>query len=558
MDKRVPKKVDDFLKEPLAPFSKRIMALIGDYCLGYFIFYYLLSFEHVSSIYASFKKSLEFVGFLEGLSTDFLATLVLTYLLTHIFRFYFSLIFKVSLFQKLLGIGAVGEGFFLSRVASGSRVFFEFLFSPLCLSLILTFFSRPSFPELLTSTRLIFKPSLLTRLTSFFIPFLLAFSFLSPMLQHLTFIDGVKVGFTKQVKSKLEKGRDFSDFLLFSSNRFHFSTLSDLDKGRFMIFPTYEIHKLGSEMKTKPLVLFYDQEKKVYADLKIKKVVGLLDILKQSKTGNPYFSETFSELDRILESPRKNYERRNFVDSDEPLINPLGREQMREAIQASFELSLKNMFWHVYERGPFLRGFVLLRNSLLSLVDSTVAPEVDFLELGDVTFFRMKQIYSRDRLAEGTYKETLIPVHSHYAPVYEFTWDKTLNSAVSRKMFYRSFFSASEWFFDYRGVFSFPDEDNQLSSFDVIDFLGREDLSNQQKKRLEEFIFKKFFNVARVSFENNDDNLKEILPGVLSRFFLIIQMKNKETKDYFSLKLKNQLIELKEAIESNNRDYFDL
>ncbi len=489
---------------------------------------------------------------------DYFFILMVVYLLGQFLRFYGTLFLGVSLGQFLMGLRGASS-FLWNRVGGVGRVFIETFFGPFLIFDFPLLKGGSSFKEKLSMTRLIeFKEGAFQKLRYLLIlpPFIIL-SFFAPLLQDLTLIDGILVSFSKEKSEKISNKTNFESYKHYPSNRFKLNSFSSLRDGRFLILPSFQVTKKGKTKKMTPYFIIYDTKNSSDGYFKAIGTVPLMGLMSFGKKGNPFFSFKYPELDKALGEKRTLYEKRNYTDQShkKTLINQLAKAEIKELIQSSFELSYKSLGQHLLNNGPFIRGHVEVRNKLLKLVPKNPIPEVDLIQMGSHKFLRFKQKFLKKRVGQKPYVETLLPITSQNALVYEFGWDKTMRDAFSRKAFRESFFGVVDWYFDYKSVFKFPKNKDDFKSIQILDYFTKNNLSVIEQSLLEKYIDQYYSKVSKMALSKNDDKLKEILISCLNRLFLVGKIKNraqgKFSQEFFKKisYLKQTLVETQKHVQ---------
>jgi hypothetical protein len=530
----------------------RVAALLIDLSVGYGLFYYLNSYSDFK-LYSS-EVSTKINGFSEFLNKDYaelVPIIVIVYFLSQFLRFYGTLIFGVSFGQFLIGIRGT-SGLVWNRVGGGGRVFIETFFGPFLLLDLPLFSGNISIKEKLSLTRLIQTKGIFPRkLKILLVPLFVSLSFFSPMLQNLTLIDGITVSFSKEKSEKLSNQTNFDSYKYYHSNRFKMSSFSSLKDGRFIILPSFQITKKGKKKRITPYFIIYDTKNNSDGYFKITGTVPLLDVMLVGSKGNPLFESKYPELIKILKEQRTLYEKKDYLEkyNKRTLINQLAGDQIEDLIQTSFELSYKSMTQHLLNNGPFIRGYVEVRNKLLSIVQKAPTPEVDIIQMGAHKFLRFQQKLPKDRPGQKPYLETLLPISTHNALLFEFGWDKSIQDAISRRDFRESFFGVVDWYFDYKHVFKYPTSIDNFKPVQILDYFTKSNLKYDQQLLLEDYIDIYYSQISKSAIVKNDKKLKKILIACLNRLFLVAKIKN-STKKIFSKTFFINLTRLKQSLQT--------
>ncbi|MCO4795000.1 MAG: hypothetical protein KC493_14890 [Bacteriovoracaceae bacterium] len=496
--------------------------------------------------------------FLKGDQLHYGITIIYVYTLSQFVRFYFSLTFGVSLGSLLMGIRADGRWLW-KRIGGGGRVVFETFTAPLLLLDLPLLGGNPTFKEKLSFTRIVEKTNLFAPKSRYFlIPLFLSFAFIAPLLQNLTLIDGLMVSFSTEKQEKLGQNTNFDSFKYHTSNRFKLNSFTSLKEQRFVLLPSFQITKRKNKKRINPFLVVYDTKNGIDGEFRIAGKVGLLGLLEKSNKGNPLFKARYPELSELLNEDRKIYQKKPYRQEygKKFLISSLVTTEVESLVQSSFELSLSRLFSHVMENGPFIRGYVDLRNSLLTIPRKGTIPNVDIVKMGSTKFLRFKQIFDNPPDGQRAYQETLVPMATNNALIYKFNWGKGMQDALSRKDFRESFFGVVDWYFDYSDVFTFPETIEDMKPLHILDFFTKDDLSKKQRDILEEYIYHYYFKLGRDSLKKNDDKMRNFIISSLNRLFLIARLKNSH-KNYYSSNFFNLVTGLKKSLKNKSNQYFN-
>lgn len=488
-----------------------------------------------------------------------IATIIFVFGIYLVIRFYTTLVLGVSLSQWLLGLRGVGNATW-KRIGGGARVVLEVLLRPLVLGELLLLTRRPSLKEVLSHTRIVStnkKMSLYAGLV--WVPGLLIFSTISPLFEGLTLMDGITVSPVKENLNLKGQG-SYKKFSNFKSNRFKFRAFSSLSDGRFLLLPSFEVVKEGSSKKIKPYLWLYDHKSKRDAFIKIEQRFSLLSLLEKGQLGNPLFESQFPDLTKTLSKSREELIKKKYRKEfeDEKILNEKTRNDIENLVKASLGLGAGNVLSHLLSYGPFLRGFVSIKNELVGKTFKGVSPEVDFGKVGSHTFLRFKQLFAEKVFFDKRMVETYIPIETNNSLVLRFYWGEDLSSALSRKTFRESFLQSMVWYFDYFNIFSFPEKSDDVNSLTILDHFTKTDLKLTQRENLEEAIFRMYFKLGRRSLQSEDVRLQDILLTNLNRIYLVSTYINDSKNNYYSKKFLVHLRDLRFSLKNKDLKYFGL
>lgn len=556
-------------KLKLAGSWARFTAFLGDLAVGHLLSFMLLSFPTI----AFFEKRLITTGGglagLFGFSPEMFGFLIYWFLMTMLFRFMHTLLFGVSLFERLAGLDSSGHWWW-KRLAGGARVMLDTLMTPFLVFDGRLLLKKPTLKEEMTGCFLIKKRRSKDWPLYFFLPLVILMSFSGPLFKDLMLIDGLVVSFENLEKEDLKPGDNFANYTSFASEKFKFKTFSSLENGRFSLFPDFEFVKVKTKKRLSPYLLIYDHINKTTGELKIGYKIALLELLKRGSHGNPFFAKKFpalAEAMAIYQGSIKGKDKRSFRERDyesvgenRPLLNPMVQEDIKKLIQASFELGMNNIVGHILTYGPFLRGFIEVRQALLSLAKPGIKPEVDMISMGNMDFLRFRQVFSDDYPRDKQVSSTYLPIGTPNAFTIEMGWDKSLQGALSSKSFRETFLANGEWFFDYTNFFKKPRLEAEVTPFFALDLLAAQKMEQPTQEILEEFLYRYYYQKCRKAIQSGDKVMLEGLKYNLVRLSSIMKVKEKGEKknQKFSSLFLNQWQELWSSFQAKDRTYFNI
>ena len=514
--------------------TARVLAYAGDFSFGQLVFHGLISVSHIRVLFESLRQMVP----LSGSGGDSIATILAIFTLTTIIRFYTSLFLGVSFFQWLVGMSTGASGL-SGRLCSGARVGIEFLLLPLVLFMLPVLSHKPSLIERL-STALLKKNKGFRGVMGFMArPLVIVFIFLSlfaPLLRNLAIIEGVNVEFSEISKAKIDNEVDFSKFRFFPSVFFNFTTFGDLEGDRFILLPQYEVTKEGDKTKVKPYLGIFDSKNESLGFLKKESKIDWRKLAKIARRGNPFFYSSYPFLAGELNQSQLNtFSERALIELEELIIN-------------SLELSFGNVTKHVLEHGPFLGGYVDLRQALIGLLDVGATPRSDTVNLGDRKFLRFRQLFEEVTTIEKKYREILIPLSETTGDILRYEWDATLDAAISRRDFASSFFAQAKWGEPAEQSF----KSDELSALSLIDLLLDQSLDAKQSGIIQEFAYRWFFEKSRFALLNDKKPLIAWLNISMNRIYLVTQSRNTYQK------LGKMFLMLRHALRVGDKEFFNL
>lgn len=537
----------------------RLLAWLCDFLLASIAFNYLLSFSIFTNYFTKLSFSFESFGLSTVVSNQF-STFVLTYFLTILIRFYATIILGRSFSQFIFRIQNTSS-FIWSRLGGGLRCVLELIIPITLIDPILLLKKKKTLKESILACELKVSDSYLQFLSTFaFLPFCVLLAISSPLFQNLTFIDGIKLGFSNEQLEGIDNRTDFSKFRHYPSESFKMSSFSSIETSKQKLIPSFEITREKSKKRIRPYLVIHDLERKVFGELKLKRRFSLRVILKLIAEHDPLFSTFYPELYKISNRSEDHYAVQKYKNKfgDKKSLNPLARKEMQELIQSSFELSYESLFKHIITHGPFLSGHVRVRNFLYELIDNEVDSTVDFVKLGNYVFLRFKQSFkSLDSIEKGN-SETYIPIETLNSAVIELNWGNSRKDAFARNDFKEKFLNSTKWFFDYKGVFTPPKETSEFNVFTIMDFFTLRGLDDTFIAKLELYTFGYLFEMSKKAMKTDNEGLKNSILATSNRILLLMSYKKKRLRtNKKSLKFVRMISDLKNAVKNNNHKYFE-
>jgi len=544
--------------------SRRCLGVLADFALAYVSYYSLLSFPVYASKNASLTdylyKILELQNKAEGqVYAEGLSTLVFVFGLYLAIRFYGSLLLGVSFSQWLLGLRAVGNPTW-KRIGAGARVVLELFLGPILVGEILLLFNKPSLKESLSHTRLSSTQGKLSLYAGLiWVPCLILFSTISPLFKGLSIMQEIVVNPVRENLNLKDQG-SFDGFTNYKSNRFKFRAFNSLGDDRFLLLPNFEIVKEGSNKKIKPYLWLYDHKTQKDAFIKIEERFSLLGLLENAKLGNPLLKKQYPNLFKTLGEKRERFLKRKYEKEYEnkKILTEEVSLEIQDLIYKSLRLGSGSLIGHVFEEGPFIRGFTAVRDKIIEKSFKGAVPEIDFGKIGNQNFLRFKQLFEEKVFLDKRMVETYIPIETNNSLTLRFYWGEDLKSALSRKNFRETFLHSIDWYFDYFNIFDFPLVSDEVNTLTVLDYFTKTILNKEQRDKLEDAIFRIYFKTGRRALQKNDVVLTEILYSNLNRLYLVSNYINESKRNYYSNKFLVHIRDLRQSLKSRDFDYFGI
>lgn len=540
--------------DKIASSFKRGLGYLADCCLSFVFFQFFLSSNFLNELVTDLNQFLPSIVSPQY-SSKIIHLSLFIFVVTQ-FRFIFTLLWGESLGQFLMGIYGAG-GHFWKRIGGGARVQLELLTTPLFVLFDFpVLFRRRGLKEFLSITALRSQGQVRFFFSFFFIlPALLFIATISPLLQDYTYFMGMPIKSSKSAPEELTDKTDFSKFATYRSSSFHFLTLSSLGTGRFLLIPSYSVEKHNGEFQYLPLVHFYDTKLNHFVSLKKSSDVDLFSILSLGRNYNPLFFARYPELAIALAKDPQIFERRGYRSEygNRGILDQALLFQVRGLIESSVGLGLNQIFEHVLNQGPFIKGAIDLRDALFKEIGFEKLDGVELAKLGD----QYHMIFSgstTDEEGKVIIHENMLGLESFHPGLLTLSTDR--DGAPSLLDLRNEFFSSASWFFDYNDVFTPPIRYEDLDPLLALDYLGNERLKTDKRKLVEDYLYHHYFDLCKIAVVKKNDKLADYLITALNRHTLVstkLWEKNLVGRDYVSF-----IQALKVSLKNRDRRYFGL
>ena len=473
-------------------------------------------------------------------------------------RFIHTILVGQTPFEFISGLKNEGPWWW-QRLAGGGRVIFGGVTDLFLLGNLPLLFNKPSFKEASLGCRL-YKGKKSSYQSYILFICSLILTIFAPLIKDFNILKTLVVSVEEVKKEELIKGGDFKSYKTYQSEKFHMETFSSLANDRFSLYPDFEYIKIKDKKKVNPFLLIYDHEQRSSGELKVGHSINLLELIKRGAYGNPLFRLHFPHLYNEVHGPLVNSKRKQWTKGQarKPLLSEQVRGEIKKLIQASFNLGKGHLLGHILRYGPFLRGFIRLRETFLLLLKPGVDPEVDLIKMGTFNFLRFRQIFPKDIPFNKGVIETFIPIETPYSATFMMGWDHSLPGALSAKTFRRAFLGDAKWYFDYSAVFDFPQDEKSMNPIVLLDFLSKDLKEQRQKELREEYIYQYYYHRSRLLLQKGDKIGQEVLKANMVRLSSLFEIKNTvKVKSYSELFLERWL-ELYSSFIRNEVSYFNL
>ena len=561
---RPPKHVDnETLVQKVKGSGLRLLALLFDFCLAFSLFSFFSNFELLNDFYKEIHKVILSLNLFEKYQflNHTLPFICLNLSLFFLLRFWTTLIFGVSISQFLLGLrGDVSS--LWDRIGGSIRVLFEFLLLPLFLFELVCIFRIRTLKEFLTYTHVVDRdPKIPVFRIILLTPVVFLLMFISPLYNNPSLSLNKETKVLNEIKKLRPKKKKIKvPKKYYASNTYKFSSFSSLGDGRFIIFPSFDILKKGKIRTVIPFFKIYDKDSKTIGTWRIENQLNLFDIFDRIKGMQPLFSKNYPNLSSALEKERKQFFIRKYKGQYENkfLMDSKILEDIQKYTKISFNLQLKTIYNHMITWGPFLGGYVLFKEKIMDFILPHESSRVDQVKFGNATFLRLRQNLAKKTFLKGEWRETLISLSSPNSFVFILNWGGNFSPKKSLSDFYKEFFTPSRWYFDYKELFAFPLKIETMRPFHVADYYTKKQLSSSKRELLEKYVLKYAFSLAQENLLSGkrDTVLKELLAKHVQRMIDVGKLRNQKKENYYSASFFDSLRLLKNAIEADNKAFF--
>ena len=511
----------------------RFLAFLVDLSLGHILFHQNPDF---------------FYWFLPDFLGEKVGVVVMLLIPTFVVRFYGTLLLGVSPGQWLCSL-RVSLKWYRARLLGAVRVFLEivgiplfFLFQfPLALG-------RKSWGERLSGTRLLVKSQPFAVVQLLMVVLVVVISLLVPLFRYFVYSEGLTVDFFRE-KLNVSRSRQDVPSAIYSSNRFRFQTRSHVNEERFIILPSFEFIKIKNKRKIKPFFIVYDRQKQKMGHFKIDGNVDFLSILEKGTRGNPLFRYHYPKISQAIDRERGDFARMSYLEKYEgkPLLDIQTKKEIQNFVGDVFNIKYSKMWIYLITKGPFVRGYWEVKKELMSFIGKGVRPEVRLISLGDHSFLRLRQLYSR---LDWPQRDVYIPTGTANGMVFRSLWED--GGQESEAIFLKDFFDKSKWYFDFDNIFLFPESKGRLTPFHVVDYFIEQDIDVNKRKSMEDYLLKFCFHISKYAVAKNDRKLESILLNIFDQYRFVAQTEYIGVRKDFTFQLNS----IQRALKLQNDDFF--
>lgn len=540
----------------------RLVIFLGDLSLGSFLSHYLLSFKSFRLLELGMSSFFTPVANGLNIPVESVIYLPMAFFMAQMMIFFSTLLLGASPFALVAGASNSGVWWW-QRLGGAARTLVDLLLGPFLIFDLPVLVKKPSLKEMVLGSYLVVNRSGSHLRVLIILPFFIIFTILAPLMKDLEFVKGFVVSNDIIKPVGIESGADFSSFKELKSELFHFKSLTSLGKGRFVLLPDYDALRVRKKKKLSPNLVIYDKELMTAGELQIKRKISLLSLLKLAKRGNPFFGISFPLLSKAIDENEKNidlYKERDAkaLESLPMLFSDGLKAEIKKFFEVSFELGLGNIVAHTLNYGPFLRGFVEVRQGLLSLIPQGVSPEVDIVEVGKSQFLRFRQSFPKSFNREKHTLETYMPIETQNSFVLEMAWSGDLQGALSAKAFRENVLAPAEWFFDYENIFANRiQEAVKSSALALLDVMVEKELDQRNQDLFEQALYQFYYHLVRKAISEEDDHFYKVLFNNYQKVSAFLEYKNSGKRKAYSSQFMEAWGNLWKVLRLKNTPFFD-
>lgn len=524
---------------------RRLIAFLSDFFFCFGLSYFLLSQEQITSA----MDKLDAYNMAQGLAHKHLILSTVVFVL---FRFYFSLIFKLTPFQYLVGLKLSGSNFIQVRLCAVLRV----IFMPVLLLLfpidkLLEFFKKFTLTDILMATKLDSRGGVITlALSPVVLLISLGIAYSGPLLYQNTFMLNPEVNFIPKVDKPLAKDRDFTLFKTYGSKTFKLMTFTDLDSGRFKIQPSYEIRRKAGKLVYRPMFSIWDTTLGVKGKFKISSRFDLFSLIKLVRENDIFFKVHYPELEKSFVEFSSLKEDRQ---KDDFSLNKKAKDELFQLVSYAL-LSNPFSLGELVKNGvPNIFPYVILKNGLFEFLGDEAKSRVDFITRGNEIFIRKK--YSDSFTDE--FREVFFSFNQLRPIVYETIWEKNRWDDKINDAFSQSFYVKSKWGKAVESESLVWERENIFNPLSILDFLGFSGFSQDGRQAFEKFLQDYYFEEAKASFKL-DEAYQTLFHASMQRVFVVWELMKKKEQIPSSPMTTKMMTNILRALKAKDYSYFGL
>ena len=504
---------------------RRLCSFVSDYSISFMIGYVLLSQEESMIFLTSFEENIIHFPLYK---THF----VLSFLIFFIYKVYFAFLFTVTPAQLIAGLKIEGRGFVQKRFSAVFRV----VIAPLLFCLapfdhLLRKKRIKTISGLITGSELYSFGGFFTALAGIVLTItILPLSLYSPLLYKNTILFNPKVTFTQKTESPIKKNRDFSFFKSYGSKSFKMSTFTDLQQGRFVVDPSFEIKKVKGKVVYRPMMTIWDHNYGIRGIFKIRNSFDTLKLIKNVHKNYPFFEFYYPSL------------------ANEIRTNEGRGDLTKKAQDELFEILSNTLYCNPYSiHKLFIKGrfnifpYTYLKRELFTLLGYRDEMTIDFVKRGDEIFIRS---LLNNKLG-NEFSESFFSLSQLQPITYEIVWQKNKYVKSINETFTSSFFFKSKWGKSVEDEAKTWASEGIYNPLSIIDVITNRYGKSFEKARFQRYV-ENYFDKKLDSKFLESVTYRKILAGTMQRVLVVLKIQRKNGKSYYNDTIRYLTIKLRE------------
>lgn len=460
----------------------------------------------------------------------------------------------VSFGQFLLGIRANGNAIW-NRVGGALRVVLGVLLLPLIALDFLVLFGKRSMKEAITFTRVQINSKL-----AFFsgvligFPLIVALFIISPMFKGGKLPPVIALKADKAIaarpKSPASIISNYFKLKFFIANQMPYTT-----------YPSFELILKNGSKVVLPTINFYSQDIEESIKLTKYKSFRLAGLFKLAAQSDPLLEKKFPLIKKYVSDPSQvnnSFKKIEFNAKEKEQFN----KEIQEYIAKAFSLDIKKLVDHVKDYGPFIKGYVDVRDELKRLSGIDALSEISIKKIGANNFLILAE-YGQG--AKAKVKVSYFPLDATKATVNQVSMsvkaykDKALED-------FEAIILANTEVIDNEVDKVSAESKGQMNAVEIFDFYFSNFTLAQKQATLGQFERLLFENAAK-SVKLGDVAFTEILKKDIRKLIKVfgvlqeqaVKKMNEAQKQQIEEtynRLIQKLSEILNALEERNLDYF--
>jgi pSer/pThr/pTyr-binding forkhead associated (FHA) protein len=461
----------------------RLFAVIGDVLLAYSVLVIFLPFDEFrgfldfvpgifSSIFgvewnAIIGSLIEDSGVPPEMIQDITQFFAKTFnfgplLIVFIFiRLITTLIMGVSFSEFALGIRATGNGIW-ARVGGVLRVLIGIVTGPFLIFDVPAIVSKRTFKEFMTFTRITLPSNMMAILGIFlFIPFLIALSLISPLIQGFESPDPIVVNdkIEQRVKVKVAEPTEGAvETSMVSDSSDSLNLELSYDPKELTIIPKFKFQGVKARLNLKSSLLFYQKDLQRTVEMETFKNFDLRQLLGIGMKGNVQLFDKYPEIYNFVFEHTDSHP--SFKAAKDAKSQAAFANEFINFTKMAFSISSENALEIMQTDTLLIKGLVDYKSSFLSLIEYKDFDQIGFIKIGNIVFIKIH--FNKQKPFD-----LIIPIIKGNGRIFKINYDSKENLDAVTSKFYKFNLEKSNWLADTK-----PKTSDVLSSLGAYDFFS--------------------------------------------------------------------------------------